>query len=260
MVTVERQQTVDGDPRLVCPQCGRPFKELTRHWGGPKECTHPPFSERQREIVKGLTMGDGSISKPRGNGDASMKVLSTNERYLRWLRAQFGVFASEVRLSKTGEELGENARQYESFDDSGGDWEYQDIYCLRIRSHPTLTEMRARWYPDDTIRYPDDLRLTPTAAKLWYVSDGGLSWSSPDHAHAAFGTHNEGERSGFLCRLFEDHGFSPSWSEPLVRFSIYETPELLGWMGAAPVGFAYKWECGSRALYDRLKAEVCGDA
>jgi hypothetical protein len=241
----------------VCNQCGDEFEEVVLHWKLSSECEHPAFTQRQKELLKGLVMGDGSISEAGWDGgDARMQISSTNEIWLRWLRAQFGGFASDVTLEQTGEALGERARQHEAFDDSGGAWEYSDIYAFDVRSHPFLTQMRDRWYPDGDIRYPDDLTLTPVAVKAWYGSDGGLSWSDRQYAHAAFGTHNEAHRPEFLCDLFRAHGFDPSWSEPLIRFGVEDTNELLAWMGAAPAGFEYKWECGSRDRYDKLKQEI----
>ncbi|UIP01214.1 hypothetical protein Hbl1158_02820 [Halobaculum sp. CBA1158] len=203
-------------------------------------------------------MGDGCVQKARRDGGhASMTVSSTNERWLRWLFSRFGErLAVEPVLKSTGAELQENAAKYPKFDNSGGEWEYSDIYMLRIRAHPALTQIREEWYPDDTIRYPSTLDLNPTITKAWYCSDGGLSWSDREHAFAAFGTHNEADRAEFLCRLFRIHGFDPNWSEPLVRFDLDGTKQLLSWMGPAPPGFEYKWEHRSREQYDELKQEV----
>ncbi|MFC6975834.1 hypothetical protein ACFQL1_15980 [Halomicroarcula sp. GCM10025709] len=245
-------------PANVCPHCGGVFEQLANHWAQSATCVHPTLTQEQRELLKGLVMGDGSISNPkRGSGDSRMRVTSTNERWLRWLRAQFGPLATEPTLDQTGEELGRKARSNPSFDDSGGDWEYSDIYRMSVRSHPYLTMMRKRWYPDGEIRYPDDLHLTPLAAKAWYCSDGGISWTD-SAVFAAFGTHNEADRPGFLCDLFREHGFTARYSEPLVRVSSTQTEDLLEWMGTAPAGFAYKWESQSRQRYDRLKMEVTG--
>jgi len=242
----------------ACPNCGDEYQILPHHWRQASDCDWPPFSQRQRELLKGLVMGDGSVTIP-GQGQSRMTITSTNERWLRWLRAQFGIFAGEVTIAQTGDEVAANAQDHPSFDDSGGAWEYNDIYRIDIRAHPYLTGMRERWYPDGTIHYPESLVLTPISAKAWYCSDGGLSWCGPDRALAAFGTHNEADRPEYLHNLFERHGFSPNWSEPLIRFSTKETSELLDWMGTAPAGFEYKWEYRSREQYDRLKRSTGED-
>ena len=243
----------------VCRQCGDTFDEVVLHWKLSTKCEHPPFTQRQKELLKGLTMGDGGICVPsRDSGDARMVIKSTNETWLQWLRSQFQSLAANVTLAKEGEAIGKRVREYEQFDDSGGAWEYSDIYRLDIRSHPFLTQMRERWYTDGEINYPDDLVLTPLSAKMWYCSDGGLSWSDRQCAHAAFGTHNEAHRPAFLRELFREHGFDPSWSEPLIRFGVEDTAELLAWMGPAPAGFEYKWEFGSRDRYDEMKQEITG--
>lgn len=240
-----------------CPQCECEFKQLANHWVQSSSCDHPPFTQRQRELLKGLVMGDGCVSPSSWDGgDARMNVMSTNERWLRWLRAQFGVFATDVHVAQSGERIGERAREHSEFDNSGGAWEYSNIYRVDIRSHPHLTMMRERWYSDGDVQYPDDLMLTPVAAKAWYCSDGGLSWSDDTHAFAAFGTHNESHRPEYLCDLFQEHGFLPNWSEPLLRFSLADTAAILEWMGDAPAGFEYKWANESRERYSRLKAAI----
>ena len=240
----------------VCQQCGESFDQVVLHWRLSSSCDHPEFDQLQKEILKGLAMGDGSIAESSHRGDARMSISSTNETWLRWLRAQFGPLATDVWLSQDGDEIGANARQHPEFDSSGGDWEYNDVYRVDIRSHPFLTQMRERWYPNGEIQYPADLHLTPAAAKAWYCSDGGLSWSDREHAHAAFGTHNEADRPTFLLELFREHGFDPSWSEPLIRFTTAETRQLLDWMGAAPAGHEYKWAATSRDRYDELKGVI----
>jgi len=238
----------------VCPECGKTFDEVVLHWTMSSTCDHPPFDQRQKELLKGLVMGDGSMRYRSKGRNARMRVSSTNETWLRWLRSQFGAFGAEVVLAESGDEVGARARNHPKFDDSGGEWEYSDIYSFDVRAHPYLTRMRERWYSDGQIRYPDDLTLTPVAAKAWYCSDGGLSWSDREHAHAAFGTHNEADRPQYLCNLFREHGFDPAWSEPLIRFTTAETVKLLDWMGVAPAGFEYKWENNSRDRYDKIKA------
>lgn len=242
--------------RVECPGCGDGYLQLGNHWNQSSICSHPPFSQEQKELLKGLTMGDGSINVSNWDGgDSSMKVSSINRRWLEWLDAKFGAFSAGIRLEETGEDIGRRARQYSTFDDSGGEWEYNDIYSLSLRTHPFLTAMRKRWYPGDSIRYPEDLHLTPTSATAWYCSDGGLSWTN-NGVFVVFGTHNEANRPEFLCRLLQDHGFTTSYSEPLVRVSSTQAADVLEWMGTAPAGFEYKWACDSRERYRRLKDGV----
>ena len=240
----------------VCYCCGWSYYNLNNHFKQSPICLFPEFSSRQEELLKGLTMGDGSITRSREGGNFRMAISSVNEVWLRWIYAQFGDrLATEPQLSQDGEAAGEQARQYESFDDSGGEWEYSDVYEMAIRSHPHLTEMRETWYPDDEICFPDDLSLTPALAKTWYCSDGGLSWSDGT-PHVNVGTWNESYRPEFLLDLFREHGFEPTYSEPLIRLFGDGRDRFLDWIAPAPAGFKYKWETESRERYDALKGGV----
>jgi len=240
----------------VCPGCGRTFDMIGSHWAQATDCFRPAYTDRQREVLKGLVMGDGSLNRS-GDSEFSMVVMSTQARFLQHLDALFGPLSAGVRMHQDGETIAAGARK-SGFDTSEGSWEYKDVYAVRIRGHPTLTEMRNRWYPDGQIRYPSDLVLTPTAAKMWYCSDGGLSWAR--RPYVAFGTHNEAGRPEFLKALFEEHGFDPVWSDPLLRFTNDDTGDVLDWMGDPIPGFEYKWVYQSRGRYDAVKTEVVPNA
>lgn len=215
-------------------------------------CTAPELTDKQRQATVGLVMGDGWLTKSRNGIASGLKIANTNRRFLEWVGDLFGILSCGVRRSETGSEIAESMREsgfYEPADDSG----FSDVYSLAIRNHPVFAEMRAEWYGGGGLRYPDSVRLTPMSAKMWYCSDGGISWSSENYAHAVVASQNESGRGDFLSALFEEHGFSPVYSEPLIRFSTSETPDFLRWMGEPPSGFEYKWECDIRGNYDELK-------
>ena len=45
----------------VCNQCETEYQSLAQHWSMSQSCDYPPLSEHQREIVRGLMLGDGSL-------------------------------------------------------------------------------------------------------------------------------------------------------------------------------------------------------
>lgn len=244
----------DGERKSTqCPQCGDVFEAIGSHWSQSYDCDYPEYTDRQRELAKGLTMGDGSLSTTGKSRKAHMVVMSVQTRFLSWIDEQFGALSAGVRLHQTGEEIQSNAADT-GFGSPNDPWEYHDVYTVHLRNHPTLAEMNGRWYPNGTICYPDSLSLTPEAARMWYCSDGGLSWSGKPYV--TIGTHNEADRPEFLCDLFRQHGFDPVWSEPLIRFTNDEAADVLEWLGDPVPGYEYKWVCESRSDYDRVKSEV----
>lgn len=120
---------------------------------------------------------------------------------------------------------------------------YNDLHGLRTCSHPQLNELR-EWYATGRKRYVEDLTMTPTIAKMWYVCDGWLAKDeqSTDRPRAAFKVSNESDRPEYLVRLFESAGFHAYHSHKHVMVSAHETLQFLDWMGDPPRGFEYKWD------------------
>lgn len=102
-------------------------------------------------------------------------------------------------------------------------------------------------------QFPNDIELTPTVAKFWYLGDGYLDFGNWGRPRLGIKARNETERSGFLVELFEHVGIFPSFQRHELRFSCDDTETFIEWMGEAPPGFEYKWELDSKAEYQRLK-------
>ena len=123
-------------------------------------------------------------------------------------------------------------------------------YALRTIAHEEL-ERYASWYESGKKAYPDDLKLTPLTAKMWYVCDGTLAWSnteSPRHTptpSASFACWNERDRLNWLVSLFQEQGFDARARITDKTASIHipntETPEFLDWLGAPVPGYGYKF-------------------
>lgn len=55
-------------------------------------------------------------------------------------------------------------------------WKFWILYKLRTRRLNKLNKYRDNWYTEDGKKYPvDNINLTPTILKMWYVGDGSLS-------------------------------------------------------------------------------------
>ena len=119
--------------------------------------------------------------------------------------------------------------------------------------NPFFEDLRRRWYPDGSKRFPADLELTPTLTKFWYVSDGYLDVGRWGRPRIEIKTRNESDRSDFLVSLFREVGFDPTFKRNELRFDRDDTAVLVEWMGDPPAGFEYKRAVDSRERYRRLK-------
>lgn len=236
-----------------CPSCGSEFDRLGLHWWH-GSCPYPDIDEGDRELFIGLLMGDGSI--PDRRSDTSIfHIPMINRRFLQWLDEQLGVLTTGVRLKKTAAELAENNRR-SGFSPEADEGDYHDMYTVWTRSHKFFDELRDQWYTEGKKRFPEDLELTPTRTKYWYLSDGYLDIGRWGRPRLEIKSRNESNRADALISLFESQGFSPVFHRNELRFTCDDTERLLSWMGSPPPGFEYKWELESRERYREQKKKA----
>lgn len=189
--------------------------------------------------LTGLLMGDGDI---HGRADANphFRIRMTTRPYLAHLREYYGSLGTDVFLERTATYQARQAREtgHERFQ-TVNEEEYSDLYGFRTRSHPELHRL-ADWYDGGVKRFPSDLELTPIVARAWFVCDGWLA-REDDRSRAMIKARNERDRAEFLCSLFEQHGFSPTFSRDSIQFGRADTERFFEWLGEPPPGFAYKW-------------------
>ena len=97
--------------RSVCNQCGTEYQSPSQHWSRSQSCEYRPLFDHQREIVRGLLLGDGSLE---ANDLAYLRCASKHLEHLQWVSDKLGWRARGVTC-------------YSS-----------DIYRLRTMSHPNL--------------------------------------------------------------------------------------------------------------------------
>ena len=230
-----------------CPSCGNNYEALGSHFNA-KPNHEPSLSNRQREILVGLLMGDGSVYSN------IMIVRMANEDYLEHISRKSEWLFKGVKLWMTAEESLQAAN-------SGGlEQEVktaQDMYRLETVAHSEVGYMND-WYRGGKKRFPEDLELTPTIAKHWYCGDGGLMWGKGKPL-VQFSSRNESKKVEMLESLFEDVGFDASFSKKSLRIPSGQSKEFLEWMGEAPPGFEYKWEVDSKEVYKEKKLEVVSE-
>lgn len=205
-----------------CPTCGKERERLGLHFTqGP--CGHPKLSPYKRDLLRGMLMGDGTAEKQSGNRYARFSVDMVSREFLEWLDGQLEWLSTGVT---------EIPRDYDSV--------RQQQYRLRTRTHPFLDTLRT-WYDSGKKRWPDDLELTPTITKMWYVCDGTFNTYNSS-SNAVFYAVNEEDRPEYVTGLFEDVGFNASYyGNGQFTLDVQSSQNVLDWMGDAPPDFEYKW-------------------
>lgn len=204
----------------VCEQCGGQFQSLSQHWSRSQSCEYRSLSDHQREIVRGLLLGDGSLE---ANNHAYLRCSSKRQRHLEWL----------------SEELGWLAR--------GVTYDSSETYRLRTMSHPNLGRYWT-WMTAPSTGYS----LTPTAARVWYACDGTISFGgASDVPQITFAATADAKRQA-IGQLLAQRGFQPMIWDRRVALPREKTKPWLNWIGEPSPGSEYKW-CTDEATYARMR-------
>jgi len=232
----------------VCQQCGNEYQKIGTHWSHQNSsCSHPSFTDHQREIITGLLMGDGSINTGGKNSYIRVEMISPN--YLEYIAKEFGVLGGEVTLKMTAAENAK-AKRNSGFGPNAKAENYSDVYLWSSTSHPELAEF-AGWYRNGKKVWPADIKLTPTVLKHWYCGDG--HWDNCGSRNSIkISMANEIDNINKVDQMFRNVEL-PAPSNYDVRerndgskkcdaqFTIEQSKELWEYMGNPLPDFEYKW-------------------
>lgn len=192
------------------------------------------ITETQKEILKGLLMGDAWVGKEKGKS-AELSMESINEEFIDWLDEVLGDIVSQTGKRNTASELAEKNRKYGY---TVNEENYNDIYVLRTRRLPYFNKLNG-WYSTGKKRFPK-IKLSPTVLKMWYVCDG----SFVDSRYPVIYSSNENDRKGFVLSLFDDINLNPSFTKSgggAIQFKTSESRKFFNYIGEPVSGFEYKW-------------------
>lgn len=234
---------------VECPECGESYQKIGLHWyGSPSH--RPELTQRQIEVTTGLLMGDGWININSKNMFLCADMISPN--YLEYLDNLFGIISNGVRLKDTAYESAEKARK-SGFRPDAKEENYSNKYSWRTKAHPKFNEFR-EWYSTGEKVWPEDIKLTPTVLKHWYVGDGNYdNHESCERIKIAMS--NEIENTEKVSNYFQssglpkptnftefDNGFGKSC---VAQWTTEDSHKLWDYMGKPLPDFEYKWpeEC-----------------
>jgi len=245
------ESNIESNIYTKCHSCGGEYLEIGKHWAR-SDCNTPSLTDEQKEMAIGLLMSDAHINTPDADpkkSHCSLDVEMINEDFISWLSEQFGslsrnTYEREIDLKNV-----------------------RDRYRFQTRPHPFFDKLR-EWYSTGSKKFPEDLDITPTISKMWYVGDGGVKFGATSATPCIY-TRNEAKRKEYILNLFKSKGFDPSWyvddknnnheinsDNPCVTiaFTGQDGPDFLEWIGDAPPGFEYKWEIEDNKTYKELKS------
>jgi len=232
----------------ICQQCGNGYQRIGGHWSHPNSsCSHPNFTDHQKEIITGLLMGDGTIGTANKNPHIRAKMISPN--YLEYIADEFGVLGSEVSLYMTAAESAKHNSDNGCSPNAKAE-NYSDVYGWCSMSHPELQEF-ADWYSSGKKVWPADIQLTSTVLKHWYCGDG--SWNNGgSHNRITIAMANEVNNTEKVDQMFRNVGlpapsnYAISEREDgsktcIAQFTVEQSQELWEYMGEPLPDFEYKW-------------------
>lgn len=247
----------DTDAQVECPSCGSGYKALGGHWTG--SCDPPQLTDYQNELLTGLLMGDGYLRNQQ-NGNSHFNVRVIKKPFLEWLDDQFGALSTGVRLKRTAEEIAKKNRE-SGFSSNADADDYHDYWSLQSRTLPELNDWRKNWYdPDHGKCFPENIDLTPTTMKMWFISDWHYNTSDSQN-HVECKTSNEALYGDKLKSYFESLPIDPSLNVYhadkysngkylQIRCSVDDTQRLFEYMGSPVPGFEYKWPESYHGSFD----------
>lgn len=161
-----------------------------------------PLTERALEILDGLMLGDGSISRD-GFFPPQVGVSSLHQSLVLWLARLLEdekiSGRAETYLRKTLDPRGRPRKRH---------WRYRSF-----RS-PEISSQRVRWYPLGKKIVPEDVRITALSLLIWYLGDGTLKFVTSgrrDHSTRFIKLYTDGftpNEVEFLCKRLIDFGTS----------------------------------------------------
>lgn len=177
-----------------CPDCGKDYKHLGRHWNYNPE-HRPSLKNETFEILKGLMMGDGCVNNVSKN--PKIVVECTQKDYLKYLDKKLGCLTTGVKHAKTPEENAESIKNSDKLNGKVIVENFSHTYRLTTRTHPEIKQFEEWYNPNKT--YPEDLNLTYKSFKHWYCGDGTYRKSKT----IAIGLSNEIKNKEKIIKMFE---------------------------------------------------------
>jgi hypothetical protein len=119
------------------------------------------LTQRQREIIDGLMLGDGNLSIGKKAKNPRLRINRSYKdfEYAKWINHEFADYCSD------------NSLKISNVYDDRYKKNYKRIAFTSLRSKDFL-ESYERWYINGIKCIPKDLDLSPLTMAIWFADDG----------------------------------------------------------------------------------------
>jgi len=175
------------------------------------------ITNQVKEYIDGLILGDASIQFPETKSKRSTRLVQTfSKKYDDW--------AKEIKNDLSMFDIDSHLTYYSIFD-KRTEKTYKQI-SLQTKVYPQFMIFRKRWYPNNIKQVPDDIILSPTVLRNWYLSDGSLRVINKNSRTIQLSTDSFNEESiNLLIKLLFQIKFTPKSSNS--RIYIYKNKEAI---------------------------------
>lgn len=187
-------------------------------------------------------MGDGTIVTSNKNPYIEIRMMEESMPYLKYLDSKLGWLSNGINLRATAGQKAKDARKSGIHEDATKE-AYSDFYGIKKKSHPQLDKF-VSWYDSGSKQFPENIDLTPTVLKHWYVGDGHYD------GRVRIGIANEYDNENKIEKMFESAGLPThsTWHTNEVVWKTEPSKELLEYMGKPLPSFEYKWPQDAQLL------------
>lgn len=125
---------------------------------------HPEIilTPKQKEIIYGALLGDGSLIKPKEGENCLFGYTSKSKQHVEFVCNDFIKYSIQ------------NGIVYSSIFDKRTNSTY-NRYSFRTQANIAFTKLYKEWYHNGVKIIPENLVLTPLICLIWYIGDGCLS-------------------------------------------------------------------------------------
>jgi len=205
-----------------CPGCNDWYKGLGSHWKH-NSSHRPDLSQKQKEVITGLLMSDGCINRQK-NTNPRFRCAMVTKPFIEYLSSKiFPTIGKDIRIIEPGKN---NVQK-----------QYEFVSCV----HPEFEEF-AEWYNTGDKVFPNNIELSPTVLKMWYVGDGHLYNDEYNTMYPIISALNEINNKEKLFNYFEKLPFDIrrfTWKDIIIEQD--DTEKFFEYIGDPVPGFEYKW-------------------
>jgi hypothetical protein len=214
---------------VECPECGNEYKGLGYHLAK-ADCDYPDLTTEQRQIIQGLMIGDGSINhhNEEQNGKPFLSVKMTNPVFLNWLKHKLKPHSTTISKAQ------------------GSEKSVKQPYVLRTIRSPKFKPF-AKWYSSGKLEL-EQIKPSPTAMKIWYVSDGHKNSHGENRAPTlSISSRFVHADKSYFEELLEQIGITQcSMSDHAIAMRVVSSLKFWSYIGLPIPGFKNKWPCAEK--------------